>query len=170
MDLSIRVIALILCCDRSRFASRHPHLSVVQIFKDQHRFAQKTTPAAKRRNYPIPTKNRQEEKRINDGFFFSRSRYRAWPPQKRCALYRSNADGQYALKKYRRRALGVRCSGDRDLRKPALPYLENDCFTYRNSARLVRNLVAIHTHPSLLDHPHGLRRTRRQPSLLQDLD
>ena len=35
MDLSIRVIALILCCDRSRFASRHPHLSVVQVFKDR---------------------------------------------------------------------------------------------------------------------------------------
>ncbi len=34
MDLSIRVIALILLRDRSRFASRHPHLSVVQIVKE----------------------------------------------------------------------------------------------------------------------------------------
>ena len=169
MDLSIRVIAFNTCA--TKVASHQgTHTYRLSKFLKINAAPPKTTPAAKRRNYPIPTKNRQEEKRINDGFFFSRSRYRAWPPQKRCALYRSNADGQYALKKYRRRARGVRCSGDRDLRKPALPYLEDDCFTYCNSARLVRNLVAIHTHPSLLDHPHGLRRTRRQPSLLQDLD
>jgi hypothetical protein len=35
MDLSIRVIAFNTFCDRSRFASRHPHLSVVQVFKDR---------------------------------------------------------------------------------------------------------------------------------------
>ena len=34
MDLSIRVIAIMLFCDRSHFASRHPHLSVVQVVKD----------------------------------------------------------------------------------------------------------------------------------------
>ena len=47
------------------FASRHPHLSVVQIFKDQHRAAKKKTSAAKKRNYPIPTTKRQDK--INYG-------------------------------------------------------------------------------------------------------
>ena len=35
MYLYIRVIALIPFRDLSHFASRHPHLSVVQIFKEQ---------------------------------------------------------------------------------------------------------------------------------------
>ena len=35
MYLYIRVIALILFSNLRRFASRHPHLSVVQIVKDQ---------------------------------------------------------------------------------------------------------------------------------------
>jgi len=35
MDLSIRVIAFNAFCNSRCFASRHPHLSVVQIFKDQ---------------------------------------------------------------------------------------------------------------------------------------
>ena len=35
MDLSIRVIAFNTFCDLRRFASRHPHLSVVQVFKDR---------------------------------------------------------------------------------------------------------------------------------------
>jgi hypothetical protein len=34
MDLSIRVIALIPLATCVAYASRHPHLSVVQIFKD----------------------------------------------------------------------------------------------------------------------------------------
>lgn len=55
MDLSIRVIALMLCRDRSHFASKHPHLSVVQIFKD-HRCAKPKSPsAAQKRDYePLP--------------------------------------------------------------------------------------------------------------------
>ena len=55
MDLSIRAIALMLCRDRSHFAFKHPHLSVVQIFKD-HRCAKLKSPsAAQKRNYePLP--------------------------------------------------------------------------------------------------------------------
>ena len=56
MDLSIRVIALMLCCDLSHFASRHPHLSVVQVFKDHLRCAKHLSPsAAQKRDYePLP--------------------------------------------------------------------------------------------------------------------
>jgi hypothetical protein len=60
MDLSIRVIAFNTFCDRSRFASRHPHLSVVQVFKDRFRRAVSfDSSAAERRDYEEPSKLRQ---------------------------------------------------------------------------------------------------------------
>jgi hypothetical protein len=56
MDLSIRVIAIMLFCDRSHFASRHPHLSVVQVVKEHFPLRQTQSPsAAQKRDYePLP--------------------------------------------------------------------------------------------------------------------
>jgi len=54
MDLSIRVIAFNTFCDLRRFASRHPHLSVVQIFKElftSHRAVAFASSAAERQDY-----------------------------------------------------------------------------------------------------------------------
>ena len=59
MDLSIRVIALILFCDLRRFASRHPHLSVVQIFKDRYRAVSFDSSAAEKRDYEALPTSRQ---------------------------------------------------------------------------------------------------------------
>ena len=67
MDLSIRVIALILCCDQSRFASRHPHLSVVQIFKDHRRAVAFTSSAAEKRDYEALSTSRQA---FRESFYF----------------------------------------------------------------------------------------------------
>ena len=65
MDFSIRVIALILLCDLRRFASRHPHLSVVQIFKDQLRCASPTSPsAAQKKDYEPFLQLRQAPRRL----------------------------------------------------------------------------------------------------------
>ena len=53
MDLSIRVIAFNTLRDRSHLASRHPHLSVVQIVKEllSHRAVSFDSSAAERRDY-----------------------------------------------------------------------------------------------------------------------
>jgi len=60
MDLSIRVIAFNTFCDRSRFASRHPHLSVVQVFKDRFCCAVSfDSSAAERRDYEELSTTRQ---------------------------------------------------------------------------------------------------------------
>jgi hypothetical protein len=65
MDLSIRVIAFNTLCDRSHFASRHPHLSVVQIVKELLNSTAPSRPfpsnpsAAKRRDYEELPSNRQ---------------------------------------------------------------------------------------------------------------
>jgi hypothetical protein len=55
MYLYIRVIALMLCRGLNHFASKHPHLSVVQIVKD-HRCAKPLSPsAAQKKDYePFP--------------------------------------------------------------------------------------------------------------------
>ena len=70
MDLSIRVIALILFCDLRRFASRHPHLSVVQIFKDRYRAVSFDPPAAEKRDYEALPTSRQALSRFFFYFFF----------------------------------------------------------------------------------------------------
>ena len=97
MDLSIRVIAFNTFCDRSHFASRHPHLSVVQVFKDRFRRAVSfDSSAAERRDYEEPSKLRQA---LRTTFFNLPSP--PTPPKtpgtaERCALYthqnRSQAD------------------------------------------------------------------------------
>jgi hypothetical protein len=52
MDLSIRVIAIILFATCVAYASRHPHLSVVQIVKDHHHRAKTfASSAAERQDY-----------------------------------------------------------------------------------------------------------------------
>ena len=53
MDLSIRVIAIILFATRVAFASRHPHLSVVQIVKELlfHRAVAFASAPAERQDY-----------------------------------------------------------------------------------------------------------------------
>jgi len=53
MDLSIRVIAFNTFCNLRRFASRHPHLSVVQIVKELlfHRAVAFASSAAERQDY-----------------------------------------------------------------------------------------------------------------------
>ena len=76
MDLSIRVIALILFCDLRRFASRHPHLSVVQIFKDRYRAVSFDPSAAEKRDYEELPTSRQAISR----FFFS-SYFSSLPPE-----------------------------------------------------------------------------------------
>lgn len=88
MDLSIRVIAFNTFCDRNRFASRHPHLSVVQVFKDRFRRAVSfDSSAAERRDYEEPSKLRQALRTT----FFNLPSPPAPPktpaPQERCALY-----------------------------------------------------------------------------------
>ena len=65
MDLSIRVIALILFCNLRRFASRHPHLSVVQIFKDHRRAVSFDSSAAERRDYEELLTSRQALNRFS---------------------------------------------------------------------------------------------------------
>ena len=88
MDLSIRVIAFNTFCDRSHFASRHPHLSVVQVFKDRFRRAVSfDSSAAERRDYEEPSKLRQA---LRTTFFNLPSP--PTPPEtpgtaERCALY-----------------------------------------------------------------------------------
>jgi len=61
MDLSIRVIAFNTLCDRSHFASRHPHLSVVQIVKEllSRCAVSFDSSAAERRDYEELPSNRQ---------------------------------------------------------------------------------------------------------------
>lgn len=87
MDLSIRVIALMLCRDRSHFASKHPHLSVVQIFKD-HRCAKPKSPsAAQKRDYePLPY-FRQAVQRLFLNHLTLPKPLKLPPPQERCAFY-----------------------------------------------------------------------------------
>jgi hypothetical protein len=61
MDLSIRVIAFNTLCDRSHFASRHPHLSVVQIVKELLFPPRRSnnSSAAEKRDYEELLSNRQ---------------------------------------------------------------------------------------------------------------
>ena len=87
MDLSIRVIALMLCRDRSHFAFKHPHLSVVQIFKD-HRCAKLKSPsAAQKRDYePLPY-FRQAAQRLFLNHLTLLNPLKPPPPQERGAFY-----------------------------------------------------------------------------------
>jgi hypothetical protein len=76
MDLSIRVIAFNTFCDQSHFASRHPHLSVVQIVKELLNSTAPNLPfpsspsAAKRRDYEELPSNRQA---VSLNFFLTTS-------------------------------------------------------------------------------------------------
>jgi hypothetical protein len=63
MDLSIRVIAFNTFRDQSHFASRHPHLSVVQIFKDQ-------SPTTQRQQRDKIMKHLQKEVKTSRRFKF----------------------------------------------------------------------------------------------------
>jgi hypothetical protein len=86
--------------DQSRFASRHPHLSVVQIFKDQRRTAQKQR---QQQRGEIIQYLQKTVKKKNDSmrmFVLTLQVSDAATPQKRGALYRSDATGQYDCKKY----------------------------------------------------------------------
>ena len=93
MDLSIRVIAFNTFVQLALLASRHPHLSVVQVVKDHFRRAVVfTSSAAERRDYEELLTNRQAFLQI----FFAALYFhltlqpprKAPAPLKRCALYR----------------------------------------------------------------------------------
>ena len=93
MDLSIRVIAFNTFVQLALLASRHPHLSVVQVVKDQFRGAVVfTSSAAERRDYEELLTNRQAFLQIFLAtlyFYFTLQLPREAPaPLKRCALYR----------------------------------------------------------------------------------
>jgi len=77
MDLSIRVIALILSSNLRRFASRHPHLSVVQIVKEP--LSLPAAPARFSRQQQRSEIMRQLQNSVKPLLYFSF--HPAWPRQ-----------------------------------------------------------------------------------------
>jgi len=134
MDLSIRVIAFNTFCDRSHFASRHPHLSVVQVFKDRFRRAVSfDSSAAERRDYEEPSKLRQA---LRTTFFNLPSP--PTPPEtpgtaERCALYTHLNRSQAGLG---------------EIPNPRLPWANNQAHQWRKEVFFV-NCNATDTYTKL---------------------
>jgi hypothetical protein len=75
MDLSIRVIASILLATRVAPHQDTHTYRLSKLLKIHTAPPKKQAPAAKKRNYPLPTNTRQEEKRFCGGFLVSPARH-----------------------------------------------------------------------------------------------
>src|SRR5690606_29831899 len=137
-------------------STKHPHLSIVQIFKEP------LHPAAKKRDYEQPAPPRQASRTPN-----------LQPRDPRLPRHTTHQNSARTAKEPRSISTAPRkstaVSDHLDRGELALADLEHDPAAGFDDETTILQAIAIQTHPALIDHADRLRSARRQPGLLQHL-